>query len=190
MIETIIGAVLGNLLFVFILLFIAGYFAYGNDTDETSGFIILLTMITAPLALFLAHGSQLMAFGVVIAGWKVGLAYLAIASIIAIIQMRVYDIDNITDKAVINFDGLSKYHSFSYRWVAGISRNQEGQINIRIWWFGLMGYFIQYVVFAPILVLEWFIGDVVKKVFLRLANHMRQILIDRITAAISVKLNK
>ena len=64
----------------------------------------------------------------------------------------------------------------------------DSGINIRIWWFGVLGYFIQYMIIAPVLVLDWFIGDVVKKVFIRMAQHLRAVLIAKITKTIAVKI--
>ena len=142
-------------------------------------------------------GYNLLAFGVTIPGWKAAIVYFTTAAIVAVIQIRVYDLDTITTRAATQFGSNIRQlnFGFSYRWVRVGNSGQMGEnaapdsgLNIRIWWFGVLGYFIQYMILAPVLVMDWFIGDVVKKVFIRIAQHLREVLISKITNTIAVKM--
>ncbi len=197
MVEVIVGTILGNLLLVMLVLFTLGFTAYRGDRGGTPWYmfiVIVLGLLFIPKVIL---GYNLVAFGMTIPGWKAAIGYFTIAATIAVIQMRVYDVDAITTKAALRFCNGDRYPAgFAYRWVAEIRRasrenftDGNAALNIRIWWFGVFGYFIQYMIIAPVLVIDWFIGDVVKKVFIRMSQHLREVLITRITNAISVKMN-
>lgn len=197
MVEVIVGTILGNLLLVMLVLFTLGFTAYRSDRGDTPWYmfiVIVLGLLFIPKVIL---GYNLVAFGMTIPGWKAAIGYFTIAATIAVIQMRVYDVDAITTKATLRFCNGDRYPAgFAYRWVAEISRASRenftdgiAALNIRIWWFGVFGYFIQYMIIAPVLVIDWFIGDVVKKAFIRMSQHLREVLITRITNAISVKMN-
>lgn len=197
MIEAIIGALVGNVLFVLLALFVLGFSAYSSTRDETPWYMFVLIALGFLVIPKVIVGYNLLAFGVTIPGWKAAIVYFTTAAIVAVIQMRVYDIDTITTKAATKFGRNVKEldFGFSYRWVTVSNSGQMGEhaapdsgINIRIWWFGVLGYFIQYMILAPVLVIDWFIGDVVKKVFIRIAQHLREVLIAKITKTIAVKM--
>lgn len=187
----------GNVLFVLLALFVLGFFAYSSTRDETPWYMFVLISLGFLVIPKVIVGYNLLAFGGTIPGWKAAIVYFTTAAIVAVIQIRVYDIDTITTRAATQFgSNIRKLDfGFTYRWVRVSNSGQMGEnaapdsgINIRIWWFGVLGYFIQYMILAPVLVMDWFIGDVVKKVFIRIAQHLREVLISKITNTIAVKM--